>query len=348
MRDALPSLDHLAAISDDTGTIQHATGPIANRATGYCTDDVARAFIVTVAAARLGHDTARARSLARTSLAFLDHAQRDDGRFHNFMSYERTWLDEVGTHDSCGRALWALGYGARFAPDEAWRERCVAMFDRALPALSWLAFPRAESYAMLGLAHACQTDATGAYRDALAHLAQRAVERWETHASGDWQWFEPELTYDNARLPEALLRAAAVLGDQALATIGGMALDFLEREVFEDGVFVPIGNAGWYRRGGPRSRFAQQPLEAAAMIDAEIAAHALQGDPARLAAAERAFGWYTGRNLLGVVMAHGGGCYDGLEADGPNKNMGAESTLAYLAGALSLADTRENTLRIAR
>jgi hypothetical protein len=141
------------------------------------------------------------------------------------------------------------------------------------------------------------------------------------------------MTYDNARLPEALLRAGRALDDPHLVEIGRSTLQFLERTVFEDGIFVPIGNDGWYRRGGPRARFAQQPLEASAMVDAELAAFDACADPAHDAAANVAMAWYNGKNLLGAVMAHGGGCYDGLEADGPNRNMGAESTLAYLAAA---------------
>ena len=344
----LPPLDHVAVLSDDVGIIQHAFESVPNRSTGYCTDDVARGLIVTLARLRLVPNDAHARRLAGVYLAFLHDAQLADGRFHNFMSYERGWLDAVGTHDSCGRAMWALGYGARFAPEPSWRRVCRALLDRALGCVEWLAYERAEAYAMLGLAHAALADAAPGHRAALRLLAERSCARFEATAAESWGWCEETMTYDNARLPEALLRAAAALGDASFERVGLAALAFLESVVFEDGIFVPIGNDGWYRRGGERARFGQQPLEAAAMVDAELAAHALGGEIARLEAAETAFGWYRGKNVLGLALAQGGGCFDGLERDGLNRNMGAESTLAHLAAAYAMADVRRSALRVAR
>jgi hypothetical protein len=327
---SLPPLDHVLTLTDDVGIIQHARESVPDRSTGYCTDDVARALIVMLMRLRRVPD-AEALRLAAIYLAFLYDARLADGRFHNFMGYSRTWLDEVGTHDSCGRAMWSLGYAARYAPRESWRRVSAQLLDRTLGCVDWLEYPRAQSYAILGIAHAVHADATPARTRALQSLAQSLAARYEREHQPDWQWFEPQMTYDNARLPEALLRGGLALEDQRLLAIGGSALRFLERTVFEDGIFVPIGNDGWFRRGGPRARFAQQPLEAAAMVDAELAAFDAFGNLQHRAAAESAAAWYDGKNLLGVTMAHAGGCYDGLEADGPNPNMGAESTLAYLA-----------------
>jgi hypothetical protein len=324
-------------LTDDVGIIQHARESVPDRSTGYCTDDVARGLIV--ALKRLAYvaddpDALRdATRLASIYLAFLYDARLPDGRFHNFMSYGREWLDVVGTQDSCGRAIWSLGYAACFAPHEPWRRVSAQLLDRALGSVDWLEFPRAQAYAILGLAHALRADRTPLRAQAMQSLASALVARYERERHDDWEWFEPTMTYDNARLPEALLRAGSALDDRRLLEIGRSTLQFLERTVFEDGIFVPIGNDGWYRRGGPRARFAQQPLEASAMLDAELAAFDAFADPAHRAAANVAMAWYNGKNLLGAVMAHGGGCYDGLEADGPNRNMGAESTLAYLAAA---------------
>ena len=329
----LPPLDHVLILSDDVGIIQHAHESIPNRSTGYCTDDVSRALIVMLS--RLGREPrdADALRLASIYLAFLYDAQLPDGSFHNFMSYERAWLDDVGTKDSCGRAIWSLGYAVRYAPRASWRRVCSRMLDRAINCVGWLEHPHAQAYAMLGFAHAYDAEPTPARAGALRELAQPLASLHERERSDDWEWFEPVMTYDNARLPEAMLRAGSALDDIRLVEIGRVTLAFLERAVFEDGVFVPIGNKGWFPRGGPRARFAQQPLEAAAMVDAELAAFDAFGNLAHRTAAESAAAWYDGKNLLGVAMAHGGGCYDGLEADGPNRNMGAESTLAYLAAA---------------
>lgn len=344
----LPSLDHVSAITDDCGIIQHSFESIPNRSTGYCTDDVARGFIVALMRARLSPRDEDATRLASVYLSFLHDAQLDDGRFHNFMSYERAWLDEVGTHDSCGRAIWAIGYGLRYAPSAAWRRVCRQMLDRAMQAVDWLGHPRAESYAMIGLSHAAVAEAAPGYRAALRKLAERSATRFEENREPGWTWFEEMMTYDNARLPEALIRAGITLEVPEFTEIGRQTLAFYERVVFEDGIFVPIGNDGWYRKGGDRARFAQQPLEAVAMIDAELAAFTGDGDPAHLVAAERALSWYYGKNSLGVAVASGGGCYDGLEATGVNRNMGAESTLAHLAGAYALAEHRQSVLRIVR
>ena len=333
MAQALPPLDHVLTLTDDVGIIQHARENVPDRSTGYCTDDVARALIVTLMRLRHVEGDADALRLAAIYLAFLYDARLADGRFHNFMSYGRAWLDEVGTPDSCGRAMWSLGYAARFAPSESWRRVSAQLLDRTLACVDWLEYPRAQSYAMLGITHAMHVEASSARTRALKSLANALATRYERERQRDWEWFEPMMTYDNARLPEALLRAGPALDDGRLVEIGRSTLQFLERTVFEDGIFVPIGNDGWFRRGGPRARFAQQPLEASAMVDAELAAFDASADPAHRAAAAIAAAWYNGKNLLGATMAHGGGCYDGLESDGPNRNMGAESTLAYLAAA---------------
>jgi hypothetical protein len=348
MRVRLPPLDHVAVLSDEVGIIQHAVETVPNRATGYCTDDVARAFLVTLMRLRTVPDDREALHLAGVYLAFLQDAQLDDGRFHNFMSYERTWLDEVGTHDSVGRALWALGYGVRYAPSAAWRRVCSKLLARGMRALDWLDFPRSRAYAILGLANAHAGDGGGRYSAGLRALAGTLFSAYSAHAEPGWTWFEDAMTYDNARLPEALLRAGHALRDATFVDAGLATLQFYEGVTLLDGVFVPIGNRGWYPKGGVRATYAQQPLEALAMIDAELAALDATGGPAHFARADTALAWYYGKNSRETAMAVGGGCYDGLEVDGVNRNMGAESTLAFLAGAYAVAERRPAALRVVR
>jgi hypothetical protein len=345
-----PSLDHLVAMSDDTGIIQHASLDVPNRSTGYCVDDVSRAFIVACLAA--SHDRLRedALRLARIYLAFLHDAQLPDGRFHNFMSFDRRWLDEVGSEDSMGRAIWALGVGVRCAPKVSWRTLCDEMITRAAPRALELTFIRAKAYAVLGLTQVY--DASGRTRSALqATLRELGNSLLAAHAASTgpgWDWFEDSMTYDNARLPEACLRLGMVLEDRRLLDLGLRTLDFLESVTVEDRTFVPIGNMGWHGRDGRRARYGQQPLEAAAMIDAALVAHAATGELRFRRLAEAALEWFYGRNSRDAVMASGGGCFDGLEELGVNRNMGAESTLAYLAGALVMAQPATEVLRIAR
>lgn len=323
------------------GVIQHATENIPNRSTGYCTDDVARAFMVVLAKLDVDPKDTIAARLASIYLAYLHDAQLPDGRFHNFMSYERTWLDCVGTHDSVGRALWALGYGMRYAPRGAWRRTCKRLFDKGLRAIDWLQYTRAQSYAIVGLAHAYESSVAegelALYRSGLRSLADALKSRYLETRDADWQWFENILTYDNARLPEAMLRAGLTLRDDEIVAIGLRTFDFYRRVTIEDGMFVPIGNEGWYPRGGVRARYSQQPLEAVGMLDAALAALDATGDPGFRRIAQMSLEWYYGRNTRGVVMARDGGCLDGLNEQSVNMNMGAESTLAYLAAAYALA-----------
>jgi hypothetical protein len=338
---APPVLDHLAVLTDDTGVVQHATYDVPNRSTGYCTDDVARGFIVACTAAR--HDDLRAQALrlGSTYLSFLHDAQLPDGAFHNFMAHDRTWLDDAGSEDSWGRAVWALGFGARRAPRDGWRALCATMVERSLAAVALLEHPRAQAFAALGLAHALSAGvAPERVRALLRRIGDEFVALNEAARGPGWDWFEDALTYDNARLSEAALRIGMALGDQRMLDLGSRTLAFYESVVFEGGIFVPIGNDGWYRRGRERARFDQQPLEAAALVDAELAAYEARGDESRYAAAERAFAWFEGANSLGVSLLEGGGCGDGLSQEGPSGNRGAESTLAYLSAALALAEAR--------
>ena len=345
-----PTLDHLVALSDDVGIAQHAIYDVPNRREGYCTDDVARAFIVAVTASVHARDRETARKLGHTYLAFLLDAQRDDGRFHNFMSYGRQWLDEAGTPDSNGRAMWALGFGARFAPRDSWRSICTQRIDRALPHVADLEHVRSRAYAALGLAHAFDASDRRhrAIETTLREIASDLTARHAAHATAGWDWFENVLTYDNARLPEALLRIGTVLEDRTIVALGVRTLAFYETLCVEDGTFVPIGNAGWYPKDGFRARYAQQPLEAASLVDVGLAAEAATGDRRYRRLAEAGLEWFYGRNSRSVVMTAGGGCFDGLEEISVNRNMGAESTLAYLASAFALAQSGAEVLRIAR
>jgi hypothetical protein len=343
-----PVLDHLVTMTDDVGVFQHARHDIPNRSFGYCTDDVARGLIVAVEAARRRSTEAAGAKLTSTYLGFLHDAQQSDGWFHNFMGYDRRWQDTRGTDDSFGRAMWGLGYAAARAPRDSWRRVAREVFDRGLPHVAGLPHLRSRAYAALGIvtlaAAAPHELLDGHLRDAVAPIvaAYRAV------ATAGWAWCEPVMTYDNARLCEALIRAGSWLRDDALVQTGLEMFAFLASIVVEDGMFVPIGNDGWYPRGGERARFGQQPLEAASFVDAALAAHSVSGSARDRDLAEAAGAWFFGRNTHRALMVAGGGCRDGIDAHGASENMGAESTLAYLMSAITLAEERRNDLRLAR
>jgi hypothetical protein len=345
---SFPVLDHLVAMTDDVGVFQHARYDIPNRSFGYCTDDVARALIVAVEASRRRPSETTGARLTATYLGFLTDAQQLDGWFHNFMGYDRRWQDTRGTDDSFGRAMWGLGVAAARAPRESWRSVARAAFDAGLTHVAELSHLRSRAYAALGLLALGESARSDAL-DALLRAAVTPIARaYRAIATPDWRWCHDTMTYDNARLCEVLVRAGDRLGDPALRSAGLEMFAFLASVVIEDGMFVPIGNEGWYPRGGVRARYGQQPLEAASFVDAALAVHAVTGDPADRALADVAGAWFFGRNTAGALLVSNGGCRDGLDAHGASENMGAESTLAYLMSAITLADERRSELRLVR
>ena len=341
-------LDHLEGLTDDVGVFQHAIGDIPNRAYGYCLDDVGRALIVGCAVATEREHAAFATRLLRACLAFVADAQLSDGWFHGFMGYDRRWQDARATPDAVGRALWGLGVVEAEAPRISWRRVARELRVRAVATVPELRYLRSYAYAALGLVRslaAAPPDAV-AVRAALAACAEPIADGFEAASGPGWAWCEDVMTYDNGRLPEALLRAGAALEDERLVRTGLAMLEFLADATLEDGLFVPVGNRGWYPRGGPKAREGQQPLEAAAMVDAALAALAVTGEPRWRTVADAAYGWFLGRNAARVVLARDGGCCDGIDGSAANPNMGAESTLAYLASAIAMGRLGAASLRI--
>jgi hypothetical protein len=344
----VPALDHLVAMTDDVGVFQHARHDIPNRSFGYCTDDVARALIVATDVAAHHATAAVGAKLTTTYLGFLADAQQNDGWFHNFMGYDRRWQDTRGTDDAFGRALWGLGRAAARAPRDSWRRVARALFERGLVHARDLAHLRSRAYAGLGIVALAEVAPSDDLATALRATVEPIAAAYRATAAPTWRWCENVLTYDNARLCEVLVRAGAVLHDDALVQAGCEMYAFLASVVIEDGIFVPVGNDGWYPRGGERARFGQQPLEAAAFVDAALAVHAVTGDPRDRSAADIAGAWFFGRNTHQAILVEGGGCRDGIDVSGPSDNMGAESTLAYLMSALALVEERRSDLRVAR
>jgi hypothetical protein len=353
-----PPLDHLLAMTDDVGILQHAVLDIPNRSCGYCTDDAGRALIVACDAANRRGTAADGARLVTTYLAYLHDAQQPDGWFHNFMGYDRRWQDRYGTPDAVGRAIWGLGYAERYAPTENGRTVAGLMRARALGAVGRMTYVRSRAYASLGLVHALAARPADelAIRAVLDESLATIADAFDAHAGDDWQWCEDELTYDNARLCEALVRGGAALANERYTGIGLAMLGFYCTVVLEGdpasagggSVFVPVGNDGWYPRGGVKARNGQQPLEAAALVDAALAAFDATGDVFWTTVAETAHAWYFGRNSYGLAVATETGCRDGIGDAGVNPNMGAESTIAYLMSAMALAKRSAARLRVAR
>jgi glycosyltransferase involved in cell wall biosynthesis len=332
----LPELkfDHLERLTDDVGILQHALYNLPNRGHGYCTDDNARALLVVIAAKPYTADAQRLGELGTRYLSFLQHAfSPDTGMFRNLMGYDRHWLEERGSDDSHGRTLWALGVTAAATTDE--NERCVAaaLLRRGLPAIERIRSPRAIAHALLGIdAYLGMFVGDSSAQQARESLANRLLEMYHAGASPEWPWLEDVLTYANGAIPCALLAAGTSLGRKDMTETALRALAWLSAVQTDEGHYVPIGNNGWYSRGGERARFDQQPIEAASMIPACVQAYHSSGERAWLTRAGMCFHWFTGDNDIGVPIYDktSGGCCDGIEATGPNQNQGAESTLAWL------------------
>ncbi|GAP08629.1 MAG TPA: glycosyl transferase family 1 [Anaerolinea thermolimosa] len=349
--DELPliKLDHLHRLTDSTGILQHAIFTIPNYAEGYTTDDNARALMVSVLLEELGNGVAF--DLASRYLAFLWYAfNPENGRFRNYMDYQRRWLEERGSDDCHGRALWALGTVLGRSASLPLQGTATRLFEHALPAILETTSPRAWSFALIGI-HEYLRRFTGdrMVSQVRKELAARLMALYQAHATPDWCWFEDRLTYCNASLPHALLLCGEAIPDPAMSDTALRSLRWLadlQRDNGENGHFVPVGTQGFYLKGGERARFDQQPVEAQAMVSACLEAYRLTGDSYWRKEAERAFEWFLGRNDLNLSLYDPttGGCRDGLHPDRANENQGAESTLAFLQALLELK-LLENSLQ---
>ena len=333
-------LDHLARMSDATGMLQHATHTIPNFGEGYCTDDNARALLLTVLLEELGQGEGEIDRLATRYAAFLQAAfNPETKRFRNFLAFDRRWLEESGSEDSHGRALWALGTCVGRSPRSDLPAWAAAHFDRALPAILDTTSPRTWAFGLLGIREYHRRlggDRLAAQvRDT---LTARLLDVYDRTTTPDWPWFEEILSYDIARLPQALIASGAETGNPRALEVGLQSLGWLVKiQTAPQGHFRAIGSDGFYRKGGAPARFDQQPLEANATVSACLEAYRVTQDVAWLTEARSAFEWFLGRNDLGQELYDPatGGCYDGLQEDRVNRNQGAESTLAFL---LSLAE----------
>ena len=343
---ALPllNLDHLRRMTDETGILQHATFSVPNYAEGYTVDDNARALVLAVLLEELGDSTAaEARRMAARYLAFIYHAfEAPTGRFSDSFTYDRRWLDPVGSEDAHGRALWALGTVAGRSKAEGLRGLAGRLFDEALPTAEAMTSPRAWAFALIGIMEFMRRffgHRTAA--DIRLDLAERLLDMYQNHRSDDdkWLWFEDVLSYDNAKLPHALILCGQWLDRGDMSGAGLDSLKWLmDVQRMEHGYFVPIGTRGFYPRDGHRSRFDQQPIEAHASLSACLEAYRMTQEPKWRKEAERVFDWFLGGNDLGIPLYSSGtgGCYDGVSRDRVNQNQGAEATVSYLLSRMEM------------
>ncbi len=335
-------LSHFLSMCDDTGLLQHAIRSVPNRSHGYCVDDNARALLLACALNSPGEQRL-ADTLTSRLASFVQHAWNPDTtRFRNFLSFERRWLEGVGSEDSHGRTLWALGECARIDVSPTRREWAAGLFAEAMPTVERFYSPRAWAFTLLGLDAYCvavpEDSSAAKCRRLLAGRLMSILSAVETQ---DWVWFEEGLAYDNARLPQALIVTGVTIGEPAYVAAGLRCLRWLMTlQTSATGAFRPVGSKSFGDKRKAPQAFDQQPLEATASISACLAAWRADGDPRWRAGAARAFAWFLGSNDLSVSLVDldTGSCRDGLHPDRANENRGGESVVSYLLG---LAEIRE-------
>ena len=353
--DRLPELklDHLRTLTDDTGVLQHAIFTIPNRGEGHTTDDNARALIFTVMLEGLA--TADGNNKAAWSkagspvadfsiryLSFLEHAFNPaNGRFRNFLGYDRRWNEPVGSEDCHGRAVWSLGTVLGRSNDQGLKSAAGRLFEFSLPAAMELYSPRATAYTLLGIQE--YLNSYPGDRDAQKTrfaLSRRLLEMYDSIRRPDWKWFENVVAYGNARLPQALLVVGSACSDERMVSSGLEALDWLMKaqQCETNHHFVPIGSQGFYHQDAEKARFDQQPVEAAGAVSACLEAFRVTGDRRWYGEAWSAFNWFLGGNDLKIPLYDSvtGGCRDGLHPERANQNQGAESTLSFLMALVEM------------
>lgn len=342
------NLNHLQLMTDNTGILQHARYSIPDRSHGYCTDDNARALLLSV---MLQNDVQNVDELNRLTsiyLSYIDYAfNPEKGKFRNFMSYSREWLDEEGTEDSNGRAIWALGYTSAYTNMSNFYLHSNNLFKKGLRATRSITHPRALAYTTLGLAYHAKAHGEQEVIELLREKARQLYLLFDKSIDNEWLWHDQKVTYGNSRIPQALILAGRYLKDDKMAQRGLKITDWLIDNQFRSNIFSPIGNDGWLTPER-KAQFDQQPLEANGMIDACLQAESYSRDERYGSYAMKAFSWFTGDNDTGELVYDfsTGGCRDGLMSGGVNLNQGAESTLSWLMSLLNISLYLRETKKI--
>jgi hypothetical protein len=337
------SIKHLQTLTDTTGIHEFAHGTIPWHENGYCAEDEARALVaVTEYECVTGKKDAR--PLAKIYLRYLQNNRRDDGQVWNRQG------QVLADGDSYGRVLWGLGYAAAMHPDKEIAAPAAELFNQIISGCEKKLgnYPIANAYAIQGLAAFVRKHPDGAPRAALEACVRQNLARYRQHRSGDWKWFATTVTYDAGRFPLAMLLASEVTANAECREAGLETLDFLLKVCFSpDGRQLrPVGNRGWYSQGGTPALYDQQPIDAASIVEACVAAARVTGEKKYAVSASRAFEWFLGNNLKSAAIYDpvSGGCRDGLTVTGANVNEGGESTIMYVIARCNLEDLSHDSL----
>ncbi len=330
------NLTHVMRLTDDTGIVQHAKYGIPNLKEGYCLDDNARGLIMALMAYQR-NKSREAFELLPIYLSYIHYMQTEDGNFRNFLSFNRQYLDEVGSEDSFGRTVWALGYLIGCAANNSYREFARELFHKSFPHFKALQHLRGMANTIIGISLYLQAiPGDEGMLNELVRLTQPLIEAYEENQSDDWQWFEEKMTYDNAILPLALLHSCEITGNEKVRHIALKTMAFLDALTLANGYLSPVGNDGWYYRGQQFPVYDQQAIETMAMVLMHFQAYKIFRKPQYIEKMFLSYKWFLGENTLRAPLYdyETKGCCDGLQSTGINRNQGAESTLAYLISHL--------------
>ncbi|HPN55129.1 MAG TPA: glycosyltransferase, partial [Candidatus Moranbacteria bacterium] len=257
-------LEHLIKMTDDFGMFQFAKLTEPDRDSGYTLDDNARALIVTAKYYEKYKDRTVLK-LAGTYLKFIEYVFVEPG-FHNYVNRDKTFDIErnvkEGLDDAYARGIYALAFAAasKSLPPSI-KIKAAKIFRKRFNLEKIVTAPRAAAFYIKALCKWLEYDKDAKYEEALKKYCQYLVELYEKNDKPDWQWFEDILAYSNGVLPEALLLAYKRLGDQKYFNIAKITLDFLILHSFKGDCCVPVGQGGWFERGGKKTLHDQQPEE---------------------------------------------------------------------------------------
>lgn len=355
-RKRLPEIkiDHLEKMTDDFGVFQFAKITEPDVGSGYTLDDNARALIAIVLfyqrfKKKLDDPNKyalkkRLQRLMNKYLNVMYYVSKDDGSFDNYINHDKSLNHDANQKDSLedanGRALHALALTAvnREVLKEI-KEKALKLIKNSI--LHHVSFqsPRAIGFYIKALCYLIKYSKLNEEIDLLSLLHEQAqilLQHYEDQSSHDWHWFEHYLTYANAVLPEALIFAYQTTQEKKYLEVATKTLQFLIDVHFIDGIYVPIGQEGWFHKEGERSRFDQQPEDTSSMIQVLKQMYNITKNTDDYELMHKAFCWFLGDNAMKQMVYDEvtGGCCDGINKCGVNLNQGAESTISYLIARL--------------
>lgn len=350
------NINHLKRMTDDFGIFQFAVLDKPNPLSGYTLDDNARSLVVSswlynsgskyVVESKETEINQDLECLAKTYLTFLERASNENGGFINYFNAikeeDPIQNNEENLEDSNARALWAVSelYVSKLS-DEL-KQRAFVLFSKQVQKHKKTSSPRAAAFYIKSFSvWLSSNDVEEAFKSTLIELityyADFLMSILKDNETTDWVWFEDAMTYSNAILPESLFMAHKITGYMHFLDAAKRTLGFLVSNSVEGKVCMPIGQAGWFKRGGVKEPFDQQPEEVSALVLALDTAYKITKDEEYISKKYCAFSWFLGNNLLNqVIYSHDtGGCYDGLGDQYINLNQGAESTVSYLLARIA-------------